>query len=165
MIHLPSLRSSLFPHQQTMIHLRRIVLSVSVSGFLLLVNSGCNNCSPIFRDDAWGTWLLVRLDSPSGTQTVFPVKQTLKIALDADRYGNSFTGETLFSDDKPIDTKQWETTANSDCRNRSFTAVYDRTLQRKYSIADRSQTLLASGYVDQVGGKADTLKYYYKRVQ
>ncbi len=46
----------------------------------------------------------------------------------------------------------------------SFTAIYDSPLRRKYWITNRSQGLRATGYVEQIGGKADTLMYYYERV-
>jgi hypothetical protein len=146
-----------------MIQLRRITLLLSLLALVVTTDSGCNNCNALFINDAWGTWALVRLDSPSKTQTVFPVKQTLKIALEYDRSGNTFTGETLLSGNTTVGSKQWET-FDPDCRNTSFIAIYDKALRRKYRIYDRTQRLRATGYVDQIGGKADTLMYYYERI-
>lgn len=144
--------------------LRRITLLIILSGLQLVMDTGCNECNPLFYQQAWGTWLLVRLDSPAGTQTVFPVRQTLKIALSADRSGDSFDEETLYTDDKEIGRNRWET-FDPDCRNNTFTAIYDQALRRKYWITNSRQGLRATGYVDQIGGKADTLTYYYQRVQ
>ncbi|MBC3789335.1 hypothetical protein [Spirosoma utsteinense] len=142
--------------------LRRITFLVSM--LILIADAGCNKCNMLFFQEAWGNWALVQLDSPSKTQTVFPVKQMLKIALENDRSGNTFTGETLFTNNVNVDNKQWES-FDPDCRNSSLTAIYNKTFRRKYWLSERNQRLRATGYVDQIGGKADTLIYYYTRVQ
>jgi hypothetical protein len=136
---------------------------ISLSALLLITDSGCNKCNALFFQEAWGTWALVRLDSPSKTQTAFPVKQTLKISLENDRSGNTFTKETLINDNISVGSNQWET-FDPDCRNTSFTAIYSGALRRKYWLSDRNQRLRATGYVNQIGGEADTLTYYFERI-
>lgn len=139
------------------------IISFSIS--VLLADSSCKQCNFLFFDESWGTWRLVRLDSPTKAQTSFPVEQTLKIASAFDAAGNQFNQETLFMDGKETGKQDW-LSIDPDCPNLSFVAIYkDQPLLRKYSILNRSQNLRATGYIDKIGGKADTLAYFYERVQ
>ena len=145
--------------------IRKTGILVLMSALLFVADSGFKNCNFLFYQEAWGTWRLVRVDSPTNTQTSFPVEQTLKIASAFDQSRNQFDQETLFVDGKETGKNDWKT-FNPDCPNLSFVAIYkDQPLLRKYWILDRSQRLRATGYVDKIGGPADTLMYYYDRVR
>ncbi|WP_247233468.1 perphorin family protein [Telluribacter sp. SYSU D00476] len=85
------------------------------------------------------------------------------IALEADRRGNSVTRETLRSDTTTVERLEWDV-LDANCRKQSFVVIYDNQLRRKYWLSKGSQTLRATGYVDELGGKADTLMYFYERV-
>ncbi len=142
--------------------------------FLFLITTGtslthwaCDPCSMnsggIFYQSSEGTWQLVRVESPTRIQTQFPEPQTLMIALEADRRGNSVTRETLRSDTTTVERLEWDV-LDANCRKQSFVVIYDNQLRRKYWLSKGSQTLRATGYVDELGGKADTLMYFYERV-
>jgi len=143
----------------------RFAWLVLFSVFLLLSDLSCKNCNPLFVNEVWGTWRLVRVDSPTRTQTSFPDEHTLKIASAFDAARNQFDQETLFVNGKETGKNDWGS-FDPDCPNLSFVAIYkDQPFLRKYWILDRSQGLRATGYVDKIGGPADTLTYFYERVR
>ncbi|HEV7351096.1 hypothetical protein [Telluribacter sp.] len=146
----------------------RLLLLILVSTGTVTTQSSCNHCSPdrggIFYQGSLGTWRLIRIESPSRNQTQFSEPQTLKIALEADSRGNSVARETLRSDTTTVERLEWDTVDLKNCRQQSFVVIYDNRQQRKYWLSEQGQTLRATGYVDELGSKADTLMYFYERV-
>lgn len=144
----------------------RISLISLMTVVLLIANSSCSeNCGPenssTLYQRSYGTWRLVKIVSPTRTQTAFTQKQTLKIYFSSGRLPGPNTKEILFSDTTTITKNEW-LSYDPDCKNRSFLVNYDNiTLQRKYWVNDKIDELRATGYVSQVGSKADSLMYYY----
>jgi hypothetical protein len=145
----------------------RLLLLILIATGISLTHWACDPCRQskggVFINNIYGTWRLIRIESPTRTQTQFPKTQTLKIALEADSRGNSIMRETLRSDTTFIERLEW-TTGDSDCRKLIVSTNYDNRKQRKYWLSEQGQTLRATGYVDELGSKADTLMYFYERV-
>lgn len=144
--------------------LRRLSLLLIATG-TSFTHWACDPCSTnkgvFVFDESRGAWQLVRVESPTGTQSQFPEPQTLTIALEPVMYSAAVNRETFRSDTTTVKKIEWDT-VDENCREESFVVTYDNRQQRKYWIS--GQTLRATGYVDEVGGKADTLMYFYERV-
>jgi hypothetical protein len=145
----------------------RLLLLILIATGTCLTNWGCDPCSqnkgPGFVGNAYGTWRLLRIESSTRTQTQFIKPQTLTIAIEKGRLGGAVTRETLRSDTTTVEKLEWES-GDRNCRELELTITYDNRQRRKYWISEQGQTLRATGYVDELGSKADTLMYFYERV-
>ena len=137
-----------------------------VTVVLLFVHSSCKEqCGPesssILYQYSYGTWRLAKIVSPTRTQTVFAKKQTLKVYFSNGRLPGPNTKETIFRDTTTIAQNEW-LSYDPDCANLNFIVTYDNvTLKRKYWVSSKGEELRATGYVNQLGSKADSLMYFY----
>lgn len=146
----------------------RNVIRTALTSAILIMDSACNQCGPnsggLFIQEAWGDWQLVRETRPSLTLTSFSTIRSIQIKPGGDRNGNAVTKERLYDDSTLVNSLQWDVW-DPDCKRRTFVVSYDtnRPIWRKYWVRDNF--LFASGYLQTIGGDADTITYQYKRIE
>lgn len=163
-----SLNPLLFPVPTSGKYQSVIFRTGMIAAILLAGLSSCKkNCSSTeagtFYLQSRGTWRLVKISSPAGIQTVFTPKQTLIVYPNTGRLPGPNTSEKLYSDTTTTAKNDWYT-LDVDFVNRSYVVTYDNIpLRRKYWLNENADELQATGYVEQPGSKADTLRYFYVR--
>lgn len=149
--------------------MRKQVKSLAALFLISALLDSCHDCKNgvVFVPDLWTTWKLTKIVSSSKTITNFPYQEYLKISLISDSHGNAVTQEKILRSDLStgdtvlIATNGW-TGYGADCKNTSVSVLYDTHLQRKYWLTNRGGGLEATGYVNQIGDKSDTTKYFYQ---
>jgi hypothetical protein len=137
---------------------------------LLLISGRCQ------RDDGWtpggpltmfllGTWELEKVVTPTKTLTGNQIgfSERLVIKYSEDHIENTFRNDTL------IGTEVWRINPSPIAKTKDMTVLvtYRYGLKRFYKLHEtvsQPTILEASAYLPELGGEADTVKYFYKEV-
>ncbi len=61
--------------------------------------------------------------------------------------------------------KEWVGVPGEDCKNSAISVTYTGGLQRKFWLQNKGVSLETTGYVNQIGSPADTIRYFYESIR
>lgn len=140
---------------------------VCVSAVLLVLDSSCNKCNRLTGGSEpllgafLGKWSLREIKNIK-TGKVTPISGE-SLVLEPSG-GSSWYSEKILRGGTQVESKSWDS-YSEDCRESSISVSFKDKLQRKYWRDPKppvKSIMEATGYVKQIGGVEDTLRYYYE---
>lgn len=140
-------------------------------GLIIIVGllSGCSNCgsssgnTPLVSSFL-GKWKLIQINGNNTNQSNFSYEEILSIEAVS---GNPWELERIYRNKNEREVKEWNSYSEI-CKENSVLVQFSNGFQRKYWLTNYTSDPLkiqATGYVKQIGGTDDTLRYFYERVQ
>ena len=111
-----------------------------------------------------GKWKLVQISYPKSIQSNFAYEEVLSIEATS---GKPWELEKIFRNRVQMEVREWGSYSEI-CKENSVLVMFPNGLQRKYWLTHTTSDpfrMEATGYVKQIGGTDDTLRYYYDRTQ
>lgn len=131
---------------------------------VILAIEGCTPCSFSttggFSNELWGKWKLVKVVLPSKTEPNVTHYEILKIGSLTSN-GTSVISDSTLRDSTLVGVNEWVGIPGQECKTSAITITYKGGLQRKFWIQNKGMSLEATAYVNQIGSRSDTIRYYY----